>query len=303
MIERLALPQMPSWRAIRGAFGRHRRALRRRILEPVLVGRPTLRDTVMNALAARGHLVFCDLGDVRFFVDPGDRVVGAWLMWHGGWQRREIDRAISVLSAAGRLAPDAVLVDVGANIGTHTVYAMRTGRFARAVAFEPEPRNARLLAMNLEANGLAASTLVVPKAAGARSGTAVLHLHPRNKGAHALDAPPSLDGRDAIEVAVVRVDDALDELDIRPEQVGLVWIDAEGYEPQVLAGLGRLLERAVPIAFEFAPQRYSLETKRTLVDLLARHYTAMHRLTGAADNRAGIEALASIDSIDDVLVF
>jgi FkbM family methyltransferase len=273
------------------------------MLEPVLVGRPTLRDTVMNALAARGHLVFCDLGDVRFFVDPGDRVVGAWLMWHGGWQRREIDRAISVLSAAGRLAPDAVLVDVGANIGTHTVYAMRTGRFARAVAFEPEPRNARLLAMNLEANGLAASTLVVPKAAGAQAGTAVLHLHPRNKGAHALDAPPSLDGRDAIEVSVVRVDDALDELDIRPEQVGLVWIDAEGYEPQVLAGLGRLLEHAVPIAFEFTPQRYSLETKRTLVDLLARHYTAMHRLTGSPDNRAGIEALASIGSIDDVLVF
>ena len=69
---------MPSWRAISGAFGRHRRRLRRRILEPVLVGRPTLRDTVMNALGARGHLVFCDLGDVRFFVDPAT----AW--WEPG---------------------------------------------------------------------------------------------------------------------------------------------------------------------------------------------------------------------------
>jgi FkbM family methyltransferase len=273
------------------------------MLEPVLVGWSTLRDTVMNALAARGHLVFCDLGDVKFFVDPGDRVVGAWLMWHGGWQRQEIDRAVSVLSAAGRLAPDAVLVDVGANIGTHTIYAMRTGKFARAIAFEPEPHNARLLAMNLEANRLSAASLVVQKAAGAQPGSAVLHLHPRNKGAHALDAPPSLDGRDAVEVTVVRVDDALDELGIRPEQVGLVWIDAEGYEPHVLHGLGELLTKRVPIAFEFAPQRYSAETKRTLVDLLARHYTAMHRLTGEAGNRAGIEALATIDSIDDVLVF
>src|SRR5215210_5046566 len=109
---RLALAQMPSWRAIRGAFGRQRRALRRRLLEPVLVGRPVFRDTVMNALAARGHLVFCDLGDVQFFADPSDRVVGAWLMWHGGWQRREIDRAVSVLSAADRLAGEALLVDV-----------------------------------------------------------------------------------------------------------------------------------------------------------------------------------------------
>lgn len=297
------MPQMPSWRAIRGAWGRKRRALRRRVLEPVLVGRPTLRDTVMHALAARGHLVFCDLGDVRFFVDPSDRVVGAWVMWHGGWQRREIDRAVAVLTAAGRLAENSVLVDVGANIGTHTVYAMRTGRFAHAVAFEPEPNNARLLAMNLQANGLEASTSVVQKAAGAQSGRAVLHLHPRNKGAHALDAAPSMDGRDAVEVTVVRVDEELDRLGIGPERIGLVWIDAEGYEPQVLQGLGGLLERAVPVAFEFAPHRYSAQTKRALVDLLARYYSSMHRLTAETDQCSGIEALADIDRVDDVLVF
>src|SRR5262249_42139896 len=142
--------EMPTWRDIKGAYGRTRRALRRAMLEPLLVGRPVLRDTVMHALAARGHLVFCDLGDARFFVDPSDRVVGAWAMWHGGWQRREIDQAVTVLAASGRLAADAVFVDVGANIGTHTVYALRSGRFARAVAFEPEAKNARLLAMNIE---------------------------------------------------------------------------------------------------------------------------------------------------------
>src|SRR5215471_19198125 len=157
---------MPTWREIRGAYGRGRRALRQAVLEPVLVGWPVLRDVVMNALAARGHLVLCELGDVRFFVDPSDRVVGAWLMWHGGWQRREIDQAIAVLAASGRLTPDAVFVDVGANIGTHTVYALRTGRVGRAVAFEPEPKNARLLRMNIETNGLADRITVIEKAAG-----------------------------------------------------------------------------------------------------------------------------------------
>ena len=112
------------------------------MLEPVLVGWPVLREVVTNALAARGHLVLCDLGDVRFFVDPSDRVVGAWLMWHGGWQRREIVTAVDVLLAAGRLPPNAVFVDIGAHIGTHTIYALRTGRFQRAIAFEPAPENA-----------------------------------------------------------------------------------------------------------------------------------------------------------------
>lgn len=291
-----------AWRALKGKFGRGRRELRRRLLEPLLVGRPTLRDIVMKALAARGHLILCQLGDMRFFVDPGDRAVGASLIWHGGYQRSELDRAIALISAAGRLQADAVFVDVGANIGTHTVYALRSGRFARAIAFEPEPHNARLLSMNLEVNGLAQRAVVVPKAAGAATGRAALHLHPRNKGAHAIGFAPSVDGLDCLDVPVVRVEDALRELGVAVADVGLVWMDVEGYEPQALAGLGELLQRAVPIVFEFFPQRYDAATKEQLVQRLAAHYTRMHRLADPLDRALPIEALATIEQVTDVLV-
>ncbi len=294
---------MPTWREIKGAYGRGRRALRRAMLEPVLVGWPVMRDTVMHALAARGHLVFCELGDARFFVDPSDRVVGAWLMWHGGWQRREIDQAVAVLAASGRLPDDAVFVDVGANIGTHTVYALRAKRFARAIAFEPEPNNARLLAMNVEANGLASAVTIVPKAAGAVSGNAVLHLHPRNKGAHAIGVAPSVDGRAKLDVPMVRIEDALAELAVSPERIGLVWIDVEGHERQVIEGLGALLARKVPIAFEYGPQRYSSEMRHALANMLGRHYSTLHSLSAPPDQRAPIAALTQIERIDDILVF
>ena len=167
--------------------------------------------------------------------------------------------AVDVLLAAGRLPPDAVFVDVGAHIGTHTIYALRTGRFARAIAFEPEPRNARLLAMNLEINGLADAVVVVRKAAGGRGGTAVLHLHPRNTGAHAIGVPPSVDGQVSLDVPMVRVEDELERSALRRATIGLVWIDVEGYEPQVLDGLAGLIARSVPLAFEFTPSRYSAE--------------------------------------------
>jgi FkbM family methyltransferase len=293
---------MATWREIRGAYGRGRRALRQAMLEPVLVGWPVLRDVVMNALAARGHLVLCELGDVRFFVDPSDRVVGAWLMWHGGWQRREIDAAVEVLSAAQRLPANAVFVDVGAHIGTHTIYALRTGRFARAIAFEPAPRNADLLVRNLEANGLSQAAVVVPKAAGAAAGAAVLHLHPRNTGAHAIGEPPSVDGQARLDVPVVRVDDELERLGVPLETVGLAWVDVEGYEPQVLDGLAKLMARAVPITFEFTPSRYGAESKQRLVARLAQHYTTVHSL-GRLDPSAPIGTLASREHTDDVLVY
>jgi FkbM family methyltransferase len=291
-----------TWREIKGAYGRRRRALRRALLEPLLVGRPVLRDTVMQALAARGQLVFCELGDVRFFVDPSDRVVGAWLMWHGEWQRREIDAAVAVLAAANRLPADAVFVDVGAHIGTHTVYALRSGRFARAVAFEPAPRNARLLAMNLETNGLAPIATIVPKAAGDKPGTAVLHLHPRNTGAHAIGAPPSVDGQGHLDVPVVRVEDELATLGVAADKVGLLWVDVEGYEPQALEGLTGLMARATPIAFEFTPSRYTDATRQQLVERLVRHYTTVHSL-GRGDATAPIAALKSRTQTDDVLVY
>jgi FkbM family methyltransferase len=293
---------MPSWREVRGIYGRGRRALRRALLEPILVGRPILREVVMNALAERGHLVLCELDDVRFLVDPADRVVGSWLIWHGGWQRREIITAVEHLSAAGRLSRDAVFVDVGAHIGTHTVYALRTGRFARAVAFEPAPRNARLLAMNLDLNGMAGTAVVVPKAAGAITGTAMLYLHPRNSGAHSIGSPPSVDGRDRLCVPIVRVEDELVALGLPPDRVGLVWVDVEGHEPEVLDGLAGLVARAVPIAFEFTPSRYDGVTRQRLVDLLVGRYTTLYSL-GRSTGAAPIQALASREQTDDVLVY
>jgi len=301
-LNRVLIVARSAWRALKGKFGRGRRELRRRLLEPLLVGRPTLRDIVMRALAARGHLILCDLGDTRFFVDPGDRVVGATLIWHGGYQRNELDRAIALISATGSLPAGAVFVDVGANIGTHTVYALRSSRFARAIAFEPEPHNARLLSMNLEVNGLEQRAVVVPNAAGASAGRATLHLHPRNKGAHAIGFAPSVDGLDCLDVPVVRVEDALRELGVAAADVGLVWMDVEGYEPQALEGLGELLQRAVPIVFEFFPRRYDAATKRQLVQRLATHYTRMYRLADPADRALPIEALATIEQVTDVLV-
>ncbi len=296
------LSRLPSWGEIKGVYGRRRRALRKAMLEPVLVGWPVLREVVTNALAARGHLVLCDLGDVRFFVDPSDRVVGAWLMWHGGWQRREIVTAVDVLLAAGRLPPNAVFVDIGAHIGTHTIYALRTGRFQRAIAFEPAPENARLLAMNLDINNLADAVVLVRKAAGAATGTGALHLHPRNTGAHAIGVPPSPDGQVSLEVPIVRIEDELQALGIAPGEVGLVWIDVEGYEPQVLDGLAGIIAGSVPLAFELNPGRYSVEMRERLVALLARHYSIVHSL-GRGDATAPIAALASREHTDDVLVY
>jgi FkbM family methyltransferase len=270
------------------------------VLEPILVGHRSFRETVLHALAARGHLVLCRNGDASFFVDPTDRGVGAAVMWLGGWQRGELERAVAL--AAGKLAPDAVFVDAGAHIGTQTVYALKSGLFARAVAFEPEPGNAELLRMNARVNNFGDRVTVVEKAVGERSGSATLYLHPRNKGHHTIGSPPSYDGRERMDVPMVRIDETLAELGVAQEKVGLVWIDVEGWEPQAVRGLGTLVERKVPLAMEYAPTRYSDADRADLRRRLEQNYTVLHWLDRQDGAGEAPSALAGVDEYADVIL-
>ena len=256
----------------------------------------------MNALGDRGHLIYCRTGDLVFFVDPGDRAVGAELVWGGQWARAELDRAIEVLRSVGRLPNEPVFVDAGANIGTQTVYALASG-FARAVCFEPEPRNAQLLTMNVASNGFASRATIVRSAVGDEAGKAMLQLHPRNKGNHMIGRAPSLDGLEQVEVPIQRMDAALAAAGVTAAQVGVVWIDVEGYEPQAIRGLGSFLEHRVPLVIEYSPSRYSPSDKAALSDLLERHYR-FYRDVKRLDSEHPVSDLRQVTTgFNDVLVY
>lgn len=284
-----------------GFYDRFRRSLRRKMLKPVLLGIRSFRETILNALAERKHLVYCQLPEGNFFVDPSDRVIGSSLMWQGRWQWDEIDEAVRVLRGAGRLKDGSVFVDVGANIGTQTVHALRAGPFSRGVAFEPEAKNARLLNMNLEANGMTARVTVFAKAAGATDGEARLYLHPRNKGAHAIDAAPSPDTVKSVLVTVTRLDTTLRALGVDVGEIGLIWIDVEGAEADVVKGLGDLVGR-VPLAVEYAPERLRPVNAELRV-LLEKHYPKMHRLGTESRGEEPIGNLAGVSGMTDILFY
>jgi FkbM family methyltransferase len=296
------MAEISTMRRIRGAFERWRRRVRTSVLRPILVGNRTFRETVMNALGERGHLVYCRTGDLSFFVDPGDRAVGAELVWGGQWARAELHRAVEILRAAGRMPREAVFVDAGANIGTQTVYALAAG-FSRAICFEPEPKNGDLLTMNVTANGFAPRATIVRSAVGDAPGRAMLQLHPRNKGNHMIGRAPSLDGLEQIEVPIERMDVALRAAGVSPAQVGVVWIDVEGFEPQAIRGLGEFLEHKVPLVIEYSPSRYSPADKAALSDLLEKHYRS-YRDVKRLDSEHPVSGLRQITTgFNDVLVY
>lgn len=128
------------------------------------------------------------------------------------------------------LGPGAVVVDVGANLGWHAVWAaLAVGAGGRVYALEPDPRNLALL----RANGAGLPQLrVLGAALGEARGEVAFRRHGANQGdsARVLTAPsftvPCWPG-DAL---------ALSRLDF-------LKIDTQGSELRILQGFARTLAR------------------------------------------------------------
>jgi FkbM family methyltransferase len=146
------------------------------------------------------------------------------------------DRVFDGRKAAGQIA-----MDVGANIGNHSLFL--SDIFARVVAFEPNALTRSLLHTNLEMNDI---ENVDVRAVGLsdRTGIATLQFDPLNLGAASAShvvAKGAGKRQSAIELMVG--DDAVDP----SEAVGFVKIDVEGAEEAVLKGLEQTLRTHAPV--------------------------------------------------------
>jgi len=201
-------------------------------------GPPLLRRAAYDAMPVpylvAGH-------PEHFVVSTADKVIGREVFLHGEFDFAKLQTALAILAREGHPAPTH-LIDVGANIGTITIPALKRGLIQTATAIEPHPHNLRLLRANIALNGLEDRVTVLAQAVGDRSGV-TLHLHESatNSGNHSI-------GAEGIPVSSSKLDD----LDL-PSAPSLLWMDIEGYEGHALTGAGRLLSTGTPAVCEFNP--------------------------------------------------
>jgi FkbM family methyltransferase len=241
------------------------------------------------------------------YVPTNDVYVGAGLFMRRGSDADAIGEALDVLEAHASRPRNGLFVEIGANIGSTTVPALKRYGFESVVAIEPLPANVDLLRQNLFANGVADRATVLPIGLTSEDGTMALQVAPTNSGDNRLvnesmvAAPGEFgeDRRATVEVTVRSWDSLVGEGAFAVDDVDLVWIDVQGHEGQVLAGASTLLERRLPVVMEFWPYGLRRAGGLELVEeLVATHYERivdMHSL----DDGAGPELLpaASIGSL------
>jgi FkbM family methyltransferase len=214
-----------------------------------------------------------------------------------GKDDRQLDKAMLLLQSTGVDPAGTLFVDVGAHIGTSTIRALRRHRFASALCFEPEPDNFRILRANLAANDL--DTVVRPfnVALSNHEGTAHLQLRKRGSGSHELVMEGAIDRR-VVRVPVTSFDRLTEDGAVDPSEAGLLWIDVQGSEVEVLEGARRLLERSVPIVVEFSPSRFRAAARvDSFIGLLSSGYTHFFNLKPHFPSERGLQPLAEIEEI------
>jgi FkbM family methyltransferase len=182
-----------------------------------------------------------------------------WYIFFYGAFRPEVSRLINRM-----LRPGQVAIDIGANVGMHSVImANRVGPTGHVVVFEPDPHPMGRLRRNMALNGIDWVT-TVEAAVSARSETRTFYLHDDTIGnfANASLVAANVGKQTAsVEMQVVSIDEWMRDNPL--PRVDVVKLLAQGEEYNALQGMRGLIERDRPkIFFLYEPsywQRQDLE--------------------------------------------
>lgn len=231
----------------------------------------------------------------QYLFHTWDWEMGPHVWRHSGYDEEEMAWTLNYLGNPQR---GKAVLEVGANIGTSTVPFVTNYGAVHVEAFEPEPRNVKLLRCNLILNDVDRLVTVHPFAVSDQAGSIEMELSDNNAGDHRItpvDATwrASWDpvGRRRVTVQMVRLDQmpAVDQL-------GLVWVDTQGHEANVLEGSP---DYGVPWVIEYWP--YGLRRAAGL-DRLNRHL--QERFSRILNIRASMESrhpvFVPLDGLDEL---
>lgn len=140
---------------------------------------------------------------------------------------------VNMLEAISANFPQNTVLDVGANIGNHSLYLAKFTSATTIHAFEPMPRSFEHLSSNMKRNGCE-NVILHNVALSDSSGVAKMDFpDPTNQGMAKFS-------EEGIEVQVIRLDD------INLEKVSLIKIDVEGHELSVLRGGSETIRKNRP---------------------------------------------------------
>jgi FkbM family methyltransferase len=221
-------------------------------------------------LAAHGVAVVADTKNGLLAVQPDDFNVSRALLRHGEYDWAQIGLLSSLVGESSRL------IFAGSHIGALLIPIVRAAGTRAVLAYEPSPRNCRLLKMNLALNEID-GVLVRNTALGEGPGMIRFTENQINSGNSRVSAS---DGE--IDVPV----DTLDRsVPTGWESIDLIVMDIEGSEVKAMRGGESVLAKTRRLYVEFAPEqlREQGSTSEEFIALAGRFFKSAYVVDGSME--------------------
>lgn len=184
------------------------------------------------------HYPFCVPFDRFVYPAYADSIVDWNVLFYGSYETFELN----LLASLADRIPDAVFVDVGANVGHHTLFM---AAHADAVhAFEPNPAMWPLIEEKLSVNGIT-NVILHRCGLGPENQNLPLYVGTEHAEASLLKEANRNPLLNPVMVSVVRGDDYFPANKI--DRIDIIKMDIEGFEKHAIDGLKNHLARTRPM--------------------------------------------------------
>ena len=249
-----------------------------------------LRGIIFEINKKKSKYIFLDtMKKEKFLMFSNDEVVSKELFMRGDFDLGKFYKVLNILKTKYSINN---IYDIGANIGTVCIPAVKRGLITKAIAIEPEKENYKLLKLNISLNNLDSKIETYNYALSFEDDKILdLEISNKNSGDHRIrlsNTKPGIHGEEYRKTTKVK-SKTFDNMfsNVNPKN-DLIWIDTQGFESNILMGAKKLILSGAPIVIEFWP--YGLKLNNSLEKLkdLLKNFKYYYDLSDNLDHKKEI---------------
>ena len=181
------------------------------------------------------------------FISPENGCIDEYIYLYGVYEPNILD------IIAKYLKKSETFVDIGSNIGQHSMFAASiVGNEGKVYSFEPIPKIYNQFLESIQVNNFDSIIKAYNVGLGEKDSLQTLYINPDNIGGSSL--VEQNDNCDKIKVKIIKGDEIL----LQIKKICLIKIDVEGYEYETLLGIQSTIAQLLPtIIIEFNGELYN----------------------------------------------
>lgn len=184
-----------------------------------------------------GNIYYIRNGEVKFFLPDLDLIHGEFIQ-NRIFLERDYFEIYHLALLKEHIKKNAVILDIGANIGNHTIFFANECNAQKIYTFEPTQKTFQVLKENIRINQLENIVVAMNVALGAKESKVDVIVDEKDAGSNHVEE--NINGSTIMNT--------LDGLAIN-EGIDFIKIDVEGYEYEVLLGAEKTISKDKPDIF------------------------------------------------------